>query len=122
MVEAVRHGLDINKDGRLSLAEAFEYSQHEVTRFYEQNNRIATETATLTGGGAGSFVLRAGSSKAADPALTKLYTERDLLERQIAALKARKAGTPDDIYNAEMEKLLLQLARLERNIRALEKK
>jgi hypothetical protein len=112
---------DINKDARVSLAEAFEYSKREVARFYEQNNRIATETATLTGTGAESFVLRAASRKAADPGLTKLYAERQQIEQQIAALKARKLGTPDDVYNAEMEKLLVQLARLERQIRAQER-
>src|SRR5687768_232544 len=40
-------GADSNKDGGVSLAEAFDYARSEVARYYEQNKRLATEHALL---------------------------------------------------------------------------
>ena len=112
---------DINKDGAVSLAEAFEYSKAEVARFYQQNNRIATESAVLTGSPDG-FVLRRPHAKAAEPAVQKLYAERTGAEQKIAALRAKKGSMQAEVYEAELEKLLLQLATIERQIRAAEQK
>lgn len=111
---------DINKDGAVSLAEAFEYSKREVARFYQKANRIATEQAVLTGTGAEGFVLRGGSAKSSDPALQKLLTEKAALEQQVAAHKARKSSMPAEQYESELERLLVQLALKDRQIRALE--
>ena len=110
---------DINKDGAVSLAEAFEYSKTEVARFYQQNNRIATESAVLTGTADG-FVLRKPGAKAADPAVQKLYAERTGVEQKIAAHRAKKSSMQAEQYEAELEKLLLQLATIQRQIRAAE--
>jgi hypothetical protein len=112
---------DINKDGAVSLAEAFEYSKAEVARFYQQNNRIATESAVMTGSPDG-FVLRRPHARAADPAVQKLYAERTSAEQRIAALRAKKGSMQAEVYEAELEKLLLQLATIERQIRAAEQK
>lgn len=111
---------DINKDGAVSLAEAFEYSQREVARFYEQNNRMATEQATLSGAGADAFVLRSGASKAADPVVQRLYAERALLQQRITAHKDKKGSMRLEAYETELEKLLFQLAVVERQIRVAE--
>jgi hypothetical protein len=113
---------DINKDGAVSLTEAFEYSKTEVARFYKQNNRIATESPVLTGNGAEAFVLRSARTNAADPAVQRLVAERTAIEQRIAAHKTKKAGMAVDQYEAELEKLLLQLATVERQIRAAEHK
>lgn len=111
---------DINKDGAITLAEAFEYSKTEVARFYQQNNRIATESAVLTGGSADGFVLRRPGARASDPAVQRLHAERAMVEQKIAAHKSKKSGMPVEQYEAELEKLLLQLATVERQIRAAE--
>jgi hypothetical protein len=113
---------DINKDGGVSITEAFEYTKREVTRFYQQQNRIATESPTLNGTNADQFVLRASSSKASDPALRALYADRDSIQKKIAQLKERKASMPADAYEAELEKLLIELATKDRAIRAAEQK
>ena len=113
---------DINKDNAVSLAEAFEYTKREVARFYQQQNRIATEQATLSGAGAEGFVLRSAGTKAADPAVQRLQAERATLEQRIAAHKAKKSGMAVAAYETELEKLLLQLAQVERQIRAAEQK
>jgi hypothetical protein len=113
---------DVNKDGAVTLAEAFEYTKREVARFYQQGNRIATEQATLSGAGAESFVLRSPRRKAADPLVQRLYAERSILEQRITAHKARKTSMRADIYEAELEKMLVQLAQVERQIRNAEQK
>jgi hypothetical protein len=112
---------DINKDGGVSLSEAFEYTKQEVARFYQQNKRIATEQATLTGTGPEGFILRAASSKASDPAVAKLYAEREAIDKQLTALRARKSEMQAAAYESELEKLLVQLALKDRQIRAAEK-
>lgn len=112
---------DLNKDGAVSLAEAFEYTKTEVARFYKQNNRIATEQAVMNGTGPDAFVLRAASSKAADPAVAKLYAEREAIDKQLGALRARKAEMQPAAYDTALEKLLVQLALKDRQIRAAEK-
>ena len=111
---------DVNKDGAVSLTEAFEYSKAEVARFYKQNNRIATESAVLTGGGADGFVLKRPSAKASDPAVQKLHAERTSIEQKIAELKAKKSSMAAEQYESDLEKLLLQLATVQRQIRAAE--
>lgn len=113
---------DANKDGAVSLAEAFDYSKREVARFYQQNNRIATEAAVLNGTGAEAFVLRSPRAQAADPAVQKLYAERASIEQRISAHKAKKSSMNAEAYETELERLLLQLAQLERQIRAAEQK
>jgi hypothetical protein len=113
---------DANKDGAVSLAEAFDYSKREVARFYQQNNRIATEAAVLNGTGAEGFVLRSPRAQAADPAVQKLYAERASIEQRISAHKAKKGSMNAEAYETELERLLLQLAQLERQIRAAEQK
>ena len=113
---------DINKDGGVSLQEAVEYTRREVQRFYQQQNRIATEGATVNGTADG-FVLRAGGSKAAsDPAVAKLYAQRDTLNQRIAQLRVRKSAMAADVYESELGALLVQLAQVDRAIRAAEGK
>jgi len=129
---------DVNKDGAVALSEAFDYARREVARFYQQHNRLATEHALLddngdgkgslelSGGGDGararSFVLRAASAKAADPAVRSLVAERAAIQQKIDALKARKASMSATAYDAELEQLLVDLAEKSQAIRAAEGK
>lgn len=110
---------DTDKDGGLSLAEAFEFARREVARGYQQENRLATEHAMLDDSvRARTFVLRTGSAAPANDALKSLYAQRAALDRQVAELKARKAQMKPDEYDATLEKLLLQLAQVGQSIRA----
>lgn len=103
---------DADKDGGVSMAEAFEHAKAEVARFYKQQNRLATEHALLSDTTAArGFVLRSGGAVAANAELAAL-------QRQIEALKARKAGMSESAYEAELEKLMLELARKTRELRA----
>jgi hypothetical protein len=126
---------DSNKDGGISLAEAFNYARSEVARYYEQNKRLATEHALLddNGDGKGSlnldgadgtraklFVLRAGGAVIASDTVRALQARRAALETQIAALRERKASMAEATYNTQLEALLVQLARVNQAMRAAE--
>jgi 2-hydroxychromene-2-carboxylate isomerase len=123
-----RDGADSDKDGRVSLLEAFRYAESETKRFYETDGKLATEHAQLADEGqlAQRFFLTAGAAGAPSRAsgnarLAALYAERFALDEQIQALKKRKAGMTSDAYDAELEKLLLALALKAREIRQVER-
>jgi hypothetical protein len=133
-------GADADKDGRVSLLEAFTYAAREVRRVYEQDNRLLTEHALLDdngdrsgsaepgarggdGGLARSFFLtgRASASAASsDPRAGALRKEKEELEAKIEALKGRKSAMDAKAYEAELERLLVELAATTRALRALE--
>ena len=112
---------DTDKDGGVSMREAFEYARREVARAYQQENRLATEHAQVSDSvRAGGFVLRAASAAPMSEALRALYAQRTDLEKKIADLKARKAQMPEATYEAALEKLLVDLAQVGQSIRAAE--
>jgi hypothetical protein len=133
---------DVDKDGRVSLLEAYRYAVTETRRSYENDERLVTEHAQLDddGNGKGSdlpdgraagdgllsrrFFLDAGAAEArlaaSDPRLARLYADKFAVEDRIDALKQRKAAMAADAYYTELEDLLLALARLARDIRQLE--
>lgn len=134
-------GADADKDSRVSLLEAFRFAAKETKRVYDTDSRIQTEHAQLedmgakqgaedptgrTGQGAFArrFFLDAGPAAArtanADPRLPSLYTERFALEEKVDELKQRKATMTADTYGAELEALLVSLARKSREIRSIE--
>lgn len=142
-VEAFRgDGADTDKDGRVSLLEAFGYARAEVARHYERENQLLTEHALLDddGDGEGSaepspgsgdgalasrFFLAASSAavaaRASDtPELRALLEEKTRIETEIAALRARREEMTAEAYDAALEALLVELATTNRAIRELE--
>ncbi len=136
-------GADADKDGRVSLLEAFTYATREVRRIYEQDNRLLTEHALLDdngdragsgepggrggdGGVARAFFLTGGTAATAaastDPRAAALRKEKEELESKIEALKARKESMDAKAYEAELERLLVDLAATTRALRSLEGK
>lgn len=142
-------GADTDKDGRVSLLEAFVFARREVGRLYERERHLLTEHAMLDddGDGRGSaepaatagdgqlaraFVLgartvasggagRAGAAVTpANPRAAALLAERGALERDVAALRARKASMAAAAYDAELERLLVAIAEKTRAIRAMD--
>ena len=135
-------GADSDKDGRISLLEAFEYARTEVARSYEEANKLRTEHALLEDNGdkTGSqapaptkgdgavartmFLAPAlsAAAAAADPRLAALYKERQAIEDKLAELRrAKDVMLPAD-YEAQLEKLLVDLALKTQQIRAIEGK
>ncbi|MDQ3698064.1 MAG: C13 family peptidase [Gemmatimonadota bacterium] len=138
-------GADVDKDGRVSLLEAFDYARREVRRAYEQENRLLTENALLDddgdgkgsaepqprgGGGGGAdgamartMWLSGGGSVASgtpsDPRAATLVAQRDSLEALIEALRGRKSTMDSTAYARDIEHLLVELATKTREIRSL---
>ena len=127
---------DANRDGRVSVWEAFEYSSAEVGRWYQRQGRLATERAVLDDSGDGSgreagkdgadgvlaarMFVGAGADPPlilSDPSLLPLVARRDALELQVADLRSRKDDLEGRVYERELERLLIELARVSREIR-----
>ena len=110
---------DRDRNGHVSVLEAFEYAKTKVTQAYQQKGTLLTEHATIDDGGEGraaTMYLGIGRADAAlnadmsDPAVRELVAQRDAIERDIAALKLIKATMDEAKYDAQMEKLLTDLA------------
>lgn len=122
-------GADVNKDDRVSVAEAFEFARLQVARFYEEENRLQTEHAVLEDqdSRAASTFLSGGRRPSGervvdDPELAVLYEEVKSIEDRIEILKQQKDAMAADLYMKELEILLVELAKKRRALRDLEKK
>jgi peptidase C13-like protein len=123
---------DRDRNGHVSVAEAFEYAKNKVVAAFQQKGLLLTEHATLDDGGEGrlaaTMFLGAGHGDAAlnadtsDPKVKALVDQRDALQQQIAALQARRASMDEAKYSAEMERLLTELALNTKAIRDLQAK
>jgi hypothetical protein len=133
---------DADKDGRVSVLEAYEYARREVARAFEQENHLLTEHAQLDdngdkkgtaapdtrstdgalarrvflGGRAGS-VAAAARAASSDPRVASLEREKDALEARIDSLRRRKASMDSTAYEKALEDLLVQLAEKNKAIR-----
>ena len=119
-----KDGADTDKDGRVSMLEAFRYAELETKRYYETDGKLATENAQIADQGqlASRFFLTPGGGGAvASGRLATLYQERNALDDQFVALKKKKPSMTADAYDNELEQILLQIARKSREIRQLEK-
>ena len=109
---------DRDRNGRVSIQEAFDYAKSKVAKTFEQQGLLLSEHATLEDGMNGSlasalFVAPAQAAlnvDTSDPAVRALVAERDAIERQIAALRLMKPSMDAAQYDAQMEKLLTDLA------------
>jgi len=121
-VEALRDpAADADKNESISAQEAFRYAEEKVKRFYADQKRLATEHPRLEGKLANSFILaRLGGAAAAatDPHRRALLAQREQIEQQIDALKYKKSAVPTAEYKKELERLLLELARVQEAIEA----
>jgi hypothetical protein len=135
-------GADSDKDGRISLLEAFDYARTEVARSYEEENKLQTEHALIEdngdkvgsakpeprkGDGAtaqGMFLAPALSAAlaATNPKLAALYKEKRAIEDRLTELRRSKDVMRAEEYDAQLEKLLVDLALKAQEIKALEGK
>lgn len=130
---------DLDKDGQTSLLEAYLIASRRVSEFYKSESRLATEHALLDDNGDGlgtpadwfrgiravrkaedgathdgyrahQFHLLRSEREQRLPAAVR--AKRDTIELAIAALREKKADLTDDAYYAQLEPLVLDLARL----------
>jgi hypothetical protein len=125
-------GADRDRNGHVSLAEAFEYAKAKVVQAFQQKGLLLTEHAQMDEGGgtglAAQLFLGTGRAEgtltidASDPAMKKLADEKEALDQQIAALRLKKATMDEAQYEAQLEKLLTDLAVKTKAIRDLQAK
>ena len=108
---------DADKDGQVSVLEAFTYARKEVERAYETDDRMLTEHAVLSDSALARTVAFGGARHSTDPRVVALVAERQALESQVAALRARKGSLDTAAYEHELERLLVAIAEKTRAIR-----
>ena len=130
---------DLDKDGQVSLLEAFLIGARRTAEFYDIEGRLATEHAVIDDNGDGlgtpsdffrgiravkkaeqgspvdgarahQFHLIRSSTEAEMPA--ELRARRDALELQIEKLRGQKATTEEADYYSKLEKLLLEMSKV----------
>jgi hypothetical protein len=120
-VEALHdNSADTDKNDSVSAREAFDYAQRKTAKFYQEQQRIATEHPVMedTQHANAFTVLRFGSAvaAAADPAKKALVAKRDDLEGKIDSLKQDKTSLAPEEYKKRLTQLLLDLARTQQEI------
>jgi hypothetical protein len=125
---------DTDQDGHTSILEAFVYATRLTEDFYKRAGRLATEHALIddNGDGVGREKAEAGEGllaratyldslsvdeAAATAATGRLLKERTRLEGEIEQLIARKANMPEAEYEAALERLFIELAKVNRSIK-----
>jgi hypothetical protein len=129
---------DLDKDGEVSVLEAWLTASRRVAAFYKDEGRLATEHSLLEDNGDGLGTPpewfegvravkkpKAGTAdglrarqihlvhSAQENALPpETRAKRDGLEQEVARLRDRKAEMPEKEYYAQLEKLMLQIASL----------
>ena len=136
---------DLDKDGRVSLLEAFTYTRLKTAEWYEDQGRLATEHPMLDDNGDqkgsrdpggehpdgalarsitfGEHVSVAETTTDLSPEdskkLAELETRSQDIQGRIDALKLEKDNLTEDDYNSRLEDLLISLARVNREIRTI---
>jgi hypothetical protein len=131
-IEALRDpASDSDKNEVISALEAYKYAEQKTAKFFETQKRLATEHALIedTGKGEGTKApspengeglaaghfpvlhLAAVSAQINDPAKLQLLKRKEELEQSIDELKYRKASMDVADYRAQLQKLLIELAK-----------
>jgi len=129
-------GADVDKDGAVSLLEAFAYAQRETARAYESDNRLLTEHAQLDDDGDGvasmtpaadaadgrlaAAMVLGGAGASSDPRVGALVVKRRALELQVADLRRRRPTMDSTAYLQQLETVLVDLSRTAHTIRGIE--
>jgi hypothetical protein len=125
---------ETDQDGHTSVLEAFVYANRLTADFYKQAGRLATEHAMFddNGDGVGREKLEAGEGllaratyldslsvdeAAASAATGRLLKERTRLEGEIEQLIARKGNMAEAEYETTLERLFIELAKVNRSIK-----
>ena len=125
---------DADQNGRVSVLEAFNYAARLTAEYYARAGSLATEHALLddSGDGVGHPSAEGGDGAlarttyfdsltaeqaAANAETGRLLRERARLEEEVERLKARKSQLSEAVYEAELEKLFVSLAKVNRSIK-----
>ena len=127
---------DLDKNGRISVWEAFAAASAAVGRHYQQRGQLSTERALLDDNGDGIGSEPAGSGEdgssasrtyldeslpgaaPTDDALIKLLQRKAMLQTEVENLKIRKRFLSAPDYAQEFERIMIELARVSHEIRS----
>jgi hypothetical protein len=127
---------DIDKNNRISIWEAFSAATADVRRYYQRRGQLATERALLDDNGDGVGREAAGKgddgsfashvyldeplpgAPPTDEVLLKLLQKRAGIEAELDELKVRRTFLRPPEYQQEFERLMVELARVNRDIRS----
>lgn len=132
------HRADLDRNGMVSVLEAFNYATGQVAEWYREQGRLATEHAVLDDNGDGMFsrepgrgqadgllaeiayldVVRADEEKTSSEALA-LRSKMQSLEREVIILRNQKDDYLEQDYWNRLEALLVELALATRRYHAL---
>jgi hypothetical protein len=140
-IAAFRDGAaDIDKNGRISIWEAFASAASGVRRHYQQRGQLATERSLLddTGDGVGREAAAQGpdgslasrtyldapavGAAPTDEMLVELLQRRASLDAEVEELQVKKAFMSPVEYAREFERVMIALARVARGVRERQKK
>lgn len=125
---------DLDKNGRVSIWEAFAAASAGVKQHYEQRGQLSTERPLIDDNGDGigreadapgddGAVARAVYLSAeprpsgGDAERVALERRRQALEKQLEDLKARRTAMSEEQYQAELERIFIELAKVAQEIR-----
>lgn len=131
---------DMDKNGSVSVLEAYRFAEQHTAKFYESASRIATEHPMLDDNGDGKGVkdpspqngegllaatvplvrYAAATARVDTPEARDLRAQKEKLENDIATLKYNKASLQESEYKQSLESLLLNLARTQQRLEKLE--
>lgn len=137
-IEALDQGAkaDNDKNGRLSVWEAFTYASQAVKQAFEKQGTLVTERSVIDDNGDGvgkdasaatgtegvlsktTFLDPLPASTSSNPALAGLEKRRVSIEAEIEQLKAKKGDMPAGQYEEEFERLAIELAKISAQIRS----
>jgi hypothetical protein len=127
---------DIDKNGRLSVWEAFVYASQAVKQSFEQKGILVTERSIIDDNGDGvgreaaaptgtdgvlaktTFFDPEPAASAANAAIAELERRRVAIEAELELLKSRKGEMPAGQYEEAFERLAIELAKISAQIRS----
>jgi hypothetical protein len=127
---------DIDKNDRISIWEAFSAAAIDVRKYYQRRGQLSTERALLDDNGDGVGRDAAGDgadgslasrvyldeplpgAPPTDEVLVKLLQKRAAIEAELEELKIRRSFLKPAEYQQEFERLMVELARIQRDVRA----
>ncbi len=126
--------IDAGREGRVSIWDVFTSASAGVRQHYERRGLLPVEHALLDDAGdtygkdadqpgtdpsfaQGVYLTADASDAAMDPAVRVLTERRDDLLAQIDRLKSKKSTMAEGEYQAQLEALLVELAKVSRELR-----
>jgi len=126
---------DADKNGRISLLEAFDNAARLVALYYEQSDHLSTETALIDDNGDGkgraanatgddgsvaglTYLDVVAAPRSSDPEVQALLLKQQGLVEQIDDLRRRRSSLSPEEFDREFERLIVDLALVSRDVRA----